>query len=254
MLFIKRIAKLYSQRNVFLWSALLTYLTVLNIVPFFYFVLFLLSHMPFVNRKIPYIKHTVVKIIPAYSNEILQYLNIFLSKISEMELLNAAIFSVSMLGLVLGFFKASKAILNIKEKTNPFKSLLFFVVNVILGGVAVSVAIALKIIIPLFLPHLGSLIYLKILPFIVWFLFLSFLFLPIKPKSTPLKKLFFVAFIITVAIFVLKLALTEYFSIFSYSKIYGMIAIVPSLLLWLFLLWNIILSGVMLLEDLGIEK
>ncbi len=254
MLFIqaKETFRVYKEKHVFLWSAFLTYLTMLNIVPFLYTVVFILSKVPFVKEKVPYIKSMIVKIIPAYSERILHYFDIFLKNLSSMELLNSIIFSLSMIGLILGFMKAINDILSSSKRFNILKDIFFFLLNLVAVAVIISIALALKIVIPYFAPHIADRAYVKILPFIIWFIMLSSLFYVSKPKEVKFKNVIVSAFITTINVFLLKFGMGIYFSIFSYNKIYGAVAIVPSVLLWLFLLWNVILLGAILEKTLKI--
>ncbi|WP_025209670.1 YhjD/YihY/BrkB family envelope integrity protein [Hippea sp. KM1] len=249
---IKEALRIYKERQVLLWSAFLTYLTVLNIVPFVYFSLFVLSHLPFVDKKIPYFKKAIVNIVPAYADKVSVYFDVFLSKLSSMELINSIIFSLSMMSLVLGFFKAIRYILQTRDKLNILKTFGFVLLGIIGVGVVITIAVALRIVIPLFMPKIADAAYVKLLPFLIWFIFLFALFYITKPKDLRFLNVLVASFITTVAVFLLKGALSAYFSVFSYNKVYGAVAIVPSLLLWLFLLWNVILFGVVLAKVLRI--
>ncbi len=231
----------YKTNNVILWSSFLTYLTVLNIVPFFYFLIFISSHIPFVKSKIPTIKSTIIDVVPAYSNELLEYFDIFLNNISHLELINLIIFSFSILSLIGAFFKFASSVYN--KKVGVFKLIFFFILALILSSVVISAIIAAKVIFPLFLPEFANMLYVKIFPLLVWFVFILSLFLIAKTKDISYLYVIIAAVITTLFIFLLKMLLSFYFSLFTYSKIYGAVAIIPTVLLWLFLFWNILLSG-----------
>ncbi|AEA33537.1 YhjD/YihY/BrkB family envelope integrity protein [Hippea maritima] len=249
---IKEALRIYKERQVLLWSAFLTYLTVLNIVPFVYFSIFVLSHLPFVSKKIPYFKGAIINIVPAYSAKVSLYFDTFLKSIASMELLNSIIFSLSMMSLVLGFFKAIRYILGVEKKINIFKTFGFVLLSIIAVGVIITIAVALRIVIPVFMPKIADAVYVRLLPFFIWFVFLFALFYITKPRELKFLNVIVASFVTTVGVFLLKAALAAYFSIFSYSKIYGAVAIVPSLLLWLFLLWNVILFGVVVAKVIKI--
>jgi membrane protein len=232
----------YKKENVVLWSAFLTYLTVLNIVPFFYFLIFISSRIPFIKSKIPTIKNTIIDVVPAYSKELLSYFDLFLKNISNLELINLAIFSVSIISLMSAFFKFTNLVY--KKKVNVIKLVSYFFLSLILSSVVISVVIAAGVVLPLFLPSFANALYVKILPIFVWFVFLFSLLYISKDKSTSNTHIALSALITTILIFLLKNLLGWYFGLFTYSKIYGAVAIVPTILLWLFLFWNILLSGV----------
>ena len=234
----------YKENNVILWSSFLTYLTVLNVVPFFYSLIFVSSHIPFIESKIPTIKSTIIEIVPAYSNELLKYFDMFLNNISHLELINLAIFSVSIFSLIGSFFRFANSVY--KNKIGIFKLVFFFLVALILASVVVSVVIAAKVILPLFLPEFANAFYVKIIPLILWFIFIFTMFLIAKNKNIPYIHIVASAFLTTLFIFFLKMLLGFYFGLFTYSKIYGAVAIIPTILLWLFLFWNILLSGLVL--------
>ncbi len=234
----------YSKNNVVLWSSFLTYLTVLNVVPFFYFLIFISSHIPFVESKIPTIKSSIIEIVPAYSDELLKYFDMFLNNISHLELINLAIFSISIFSLIGSFFKFANSVY--KNKVGILKLVFFFLIALILASVVVSVVIAAKVIMPMFLPELANAVYVKIVPLILWFVFIFTMFLIAKSKNIPYFHIVISAFLTTLFIFFLKMLLGFYFGLFTYSKIYGAVAIIPTILLWLFLFWNILLSGLVL--------
>ncbi len=247
---IKETVRLYKEKHVFLWSAFLTYLTVLNAVPFFYTAIFILSKVPFVKEKIPYIKSVLIKVVPAYAGRISHYIDIFLRNLSGMEFLNSVIFSLSMISLIFGFMKAINFILSSSKKFNIIIETFFFFLNLVAVGAAISVVIALEIIIPYFVPHIADYAYVEMVPFIIWFIMLFSLFYTSKPKEIKVVNALVAALITTINVFLLKAGMTVYFSFFSYNKIYGAVAIVPSVLLWLFLLWNVILFGAILEKTL----
>ncbi len=243
--FIKGFFFEYKHNEVILWSALLTYLTVLNSAPFFYFLVFIASHIPFVKSKIPYIKSTIVDVVPAYSHELLRYIDLFLVNISRLELINTVIFSLSMLSLVGAFFGFARRVY-LNKKLNLFKMFFLLISMLILTSVVISVLIAAKIVLPLFLPQVANMLYVKLFPLFVWFVVILSVFYLLKDRKTPFKYTLYASVITTLFIFLLKIALSVYFGMFTYSKIYGAVAIIPTILMWLFLFWNIVLSGVML--------
>ncbi len=242
--FLKQFAASYKEFNVILWSSFLTYLTMLNAVPFLYFLIFIASHIPFVKSKIPVMKRTIVEIVPAYSHELLNYFNLFLNNISKLELINTVIFSLSILSLISAFFGFAHKVYS--KKQNIAKIVFSLLIMLILSSFVISVMIAAKIVIPLLLPHIANLVFIKLFPLFVWFVVILSIFYIFKDKKIPLKYTVISSVITTLLIFILKIGLGIYFGMFTYSKIYGAVAIIPTILFWLFLLWNILLSGVML--------
>ncbi len=242
---IKTFISLYGEFNVILWSSFLTYLTMLNAVPFVYFLIFISSHIPFVKSKIPIIKKTIIDIVPAYSHELLHYFDLFLNNISQLELINTVIFSFSIISLIGAFFGFAHNIYPSKKK-NIIKIIFSLFAMLILTSFVISVMIAAKIVIPLFLPNIANMVYVKLFPLFVWFAVILSVFYLLKDKKIPFIYTLIASFITTLFVFILKIFLGMYFSMFTYSKIYGAVAIIPTILLWLFLLWNILLLGVML--------
>jgi len=235
---------IYKEKNIILRAAFLTYLTVLNITPFFYFILFITSKIPFIHSQIPKMKKIVMDIIPGYSNEILSYFDVFMKNISNLAMLNSIIFSLSIISLVLAFFTSVEAILSKNKKSNPFTVLIFMLLFILLASLTISIVITVNILIPIFIPNIVNRIYVQILPFLIWFIVLSILFYLSKTKEIKIKSTLISSFSTTILIFGLKIILGLYFHFFSYNKIYGAVSIIPSLLLWLFFFWNILLLGV----------
>ena len=116
----------------------------------------------------------------------------------------------------------------------------------ILTSIVISVMIAAKIVLPLLLPKVANMIYVEFFPLFVWFIVILSIFYLLKDKAIPFKYTILASFVTTLLIFILKISLTVYFGFFTYSKIYGAVAIIPTILFWLFLLWNILLSGVIM--------
>ncbi len=243
--FIRAFAASYKEYNVILWSSFLTYLTVLNAVPFFYFLIFIASHIPFVKSKIPVIKSTIIGVVPTYSHELLGYFDLFLKNISQLELINTLIFSVSIISLIGAFFGFAHSVYE-KKKRNIFKTVFLLIVMLILTSIVISVMIAAKIVLPLLLPKIANMVYVELFPLFVWFVVILSIFYLLKDKNIPFVYTIISSVVTTLFVFILKIALGFYFGMFTYSKIYGAVAIIPTILLWLFLLWNILLSGVML--------
>ncbi len=228
-----------------LWSSFLTYMTVLAAVPFFYFLISIASRLPFVKSKVPVIKSTIISIVPAYSDLLLKYFDLFLSNIARLQFVNLAVFSLSVLSL-LGAFLAFANEVYPERKKGIVSLVIFICFALILTVLAISVMVISKIVLPYLLPDIAGALYVRFFPVLVWFIVILLIFSLVKDRKTPFGYVAFSSLFTTMLIFILRFLLGIYFDLFRYSKIYGALAIVPTILLWLFLFWNVVLSGVIL--------
>jgi len=251
--FLKKFVRLYSQKEVMLWSAFLTYLTVLNIVPLMYALVFILSHIllhiPFMQFDVNSIQNALSNIIPSYSSIIVGYINLFLSKISGLEKINLIILMISSISLILTFIKSVRKVCDINSRVNIFKILILVIAMMIFMGISTTLVFIVNVIFKFFLTESIYNLFNAIVPFIVWLLIVFSLFYIML--NVKMKILLISSFITTILIFALKEILAIYFQFFVYNKIYGSISIIPALLFWLFLFWNVILTGFMLTKLLS---
>ncbi len=248
-LFLKEFIKLYSQKEIMLWSAFLTYLTVLNIVPLIYAFIFILSHIPFIQFKVNSVQDALSNIIPSYSDNIISYINLFLSKIGNLEKINLAILMVSSVSLILAFIKSVRKVCDIKSRTNILKIVIFVIVMMVFMVISTTLIFIVNVIFKFFLTASAYNLFTAAIPFIVWFsIIFSLFYIMLNVK---IKILLISSFITAILVFALKEILAIYFQFFIYNKIYGSISIIPALLFWLFLFWNVILIGFMLTKLLS---
>ena len=247
--FLKKFVRLYSQKEVMLWSAFLTYLTILNIVPLIYALIFILSHVPFVQFKVNSIQNALSSIIPSYSANIVGYINLFLSKIGGLEKINLTILMISSISLILTFIKSVRKVCDINSRVNILKIVIFVIAIMVFMGISTTLILIVNIIFKFFLTASVYNFFTAIVPFIIWFLLIFSLFYIML--NVKMKILLTSSFVTTILIFALKEILSIYFQFFIYNKIYGSISIIPALLFWLFLFWNVILMGFMLTKLLS---
>ena len=248
--FLKKFVRLYSQKEVMLWSAFLTYLTILNIVPLIYALIFILSHVPFIQFKVNSIQNALSSIIPSYSANIVGYINLFLSKIGGLEKINLTILMISSISLILTFIKSVRKVCDINSRVNILKIVIFVIAIMVFMGISTTLILIVNVIFKFFLTaSVYNYFFTAIVPFIVWFLLIFSLFYIML--NVKMKIMLISSFVTTILIFALKEILSIYFQFFIYNKIYGSISIIPALLFWLFLFWNVILIGFMLTKLLS---
>ena len=97
-----------------------------------------------------------------------------------------------------------------------------------------------------------------ILPHLPTLLCLMFAYVLVPNKKVRYKNAFYGALFASVAMFILRIGFGYFLELnVTYRTIYGALAAVPVLLIWMYLWWNVVLSGAILtaaLEDFGHKK
>ncbi|MEA1995756.1 MAG: YihY/virulence factor BrkB family protein [Campylobacterota bacterium] len=242
--FINKTFTLFKEKNIILWSAFLTYLTVLVIVPISYMFVFVSSRIPIVSNYFSQAKGLIINIIPTYSDQIFHYIDIFIKNVSKIGMFSTIFFVFMTFAFFNTFEKCVNSIWSVKEKRNLLKKFAVFLFIIISFIILPSLFIALNVLLPITLPEYPIKIHIKLLPFFIWWgtLFIGYQIIPnvkIHVFTNIISSL-----LVTVFLHILKSGFHIYLKFAFYNVIYGSLSILPVILIWLFLFWNIILFGV----------
>ncbi len=240
----KELVSSYTDKRILLWSAFLAYLSVLNMAPFMYFLILTATHIPFVHLKLNDMSKFLSEIMPKYSGAFDRYIHMFLSNTKNMELINTLILLAAAFSLAKAFLSCVDDIWGVEKRKNIVKEGIRVLISMFIFSLAISLTLVFSIVLPIFLPNIAYKLYQTFLPFLLWFTITTILFRISIRKSIKTKYLIVSSFTTTAMVFILKGMLAIYFKFFIYNKIYGSLSIVPTLLLWLFLFWNVILLGI----------
>ena len=98
----------------------------------------------------------------------------------------------------------------------------------------------------------------NILPHLPTLLCLMFAYVLVPNKKVRYKNAFYGALFASVAMFILRIGFSYFLALnVTYKTLYGALATVPMLLIWMYLWWNVVLSGAILtaaLEDFRHKK
>lgn len=241
---INKIFTLFKEKNIILWSAFLTYLTVLAIVPISYMFVFVSSRIPIVSNYFSQAKGLIINIIPTYSDQIFHYMDIFIKNVSKIGIFSTIFFVFVAFTFFNTFEKCVNSIWGVEEKRNLLKKFAIFLFIIISFIILPSLFIALNVLLPITLPEYPVKIHIKLLPFFIWWgtLFIGYQIVP-NVKMHVFTNIIS-SLLVTVFLHMLKSGFHIYLKLAFYNVIYGSLSILPVILIWLFLFWNIILFGV----------
>ncbi|MCD6133236.1 MAG: YihY family inner membrane protein [Deltaproteobacteria bacterium] len=244
--FINRIFTLFKEKNIILWSAFLTYLTALVVVPIGYILVFVSSRIPVVCNYFSQAKDFVVNIIPTYSDQIFHYVDMFIKNVSKIGIGSTVFFVFVCFAFFNTFEKCVNSIWSVEEKRNLLKKFAIFLFIIVSLIILPSIFIALNVLLPITLPEYPIKIHIKLLPFFIWWgtLFIGYQIVP-NVKMHVFTSLIS-SLLTTVFLHMLKSGFHIYLKFAFYNVVYGSLSILPVVLIWLFLFWNIILFGVVM--------
>jgi len=235
-------------------SAALTYITLLGFIPFLIFILNLLPLLPFLNFQSRLEDFIFKNFLPNSADQV----SIYISQIME----NRAAFNVvSFIAVLITSYSLFRVISDAFDRVllpdieyKPDKVNLFLrFFGTIIFGFIITLVLFSSTSIP-FLAGMLKVHFLKamltyIIPFVTQFLIILFLYLfmpTIKVKRSALLK----GALITTILWVLGKALFDYYilNLTNYNAVYGVLALIPIFLFWMYVNWVIILGGIVLVS------
>ncbi len=239
-------------------SASLTYITILSIVPFLSFLFLIAPDLPFLNLGDKFRAVVAKNFIPGSANAIMNFVDeLFMRKVG-FNIFNFVLLvgtSYSLFGVIQNTFDR---ILSLQRKFHhDFVTQLVKFFGTIIFGFLISLMLFSSSSIPvvsslLKLPVLQWM--LVIVPFFLQFLALIFLYMLIPSVRIKRSSLIRGAFWTTV-VWVLAKSLFDWYiyNLTNMEAIYGVMAVLPIFLMWIYLNWVIILAGVVLVSIIEAE-
>lgn len=253
-LWISRIIKENVPRE----SGSLAYVTILGFIPFITFILMLAPDLPFLNLKEKIADVVTKNFIPGSAEAVMEMIN---GMIARRMGLNIMVFIILLISSNLLFNNIRSTFDRILSTHAPNSSDIFSQFVKFFGTLVFGLIIIVLLFSSSSMPIISRLLKLPffiwlsyILPFLVQFFALYFLYMLMPSIKVKRKSLIMGAFWTTV-IWVLAKSLFDYYiyNLTSYQAVYGVIAALPIFLFWIYVNWIIILSGIVLVSVLDKE-
>jgi membrane protein len=243
-----------SQEKVLQLSATLTYITLLGFIPFLIFIFNLLPMLPFLNFQSRLEEVIFKNFLPSSADQV----SIYISQIMEQRVAFNIVSFIAMLITSYSLFKVISGAFDrvllpdVEFKQDAVNMVLRFFGTIIFGFI-ITLILFSSTSVPfisgmLKVPFLNALAT-YLIPFIAQFLIILFLYLfmpTIKVKRSALLK----GAIITTIFWILGKVLFDYYilNLTHYKAIYGVLALIPIFLFWMYVNWVIILGGIVLVS------
>lgn len=253
LLYLKTFYRRIMKEGVMKESASLTYITILSIVPFLSFLFLIAPDLPFLNLGDKLREVVAKNFIPGSANAIMNFVDeLFMRKVG-FNIFNFVLLIVTSYSLFNVIQNTFDRILSLQKKLHQdiiTQLVKFF--GTIIFGFLISLMLFSSSSIPLVsrllkLPLLQWM--LLIVPFFLQFLALVFLYMLIPSVRIRRSSLIRGAFWTTV-VWVLAKSLFDWYiyNLTNMEAVYGVMAVLPIFLMWIYLNWVIILAGVVLVS------
>jgi membrane protein len=243
-----------AQEKVLQVAATLTYITLLGFIPFLIFIFNLLPMLPFLNFQSRLEEVIFRNFLPSSADQV----SIYVGQIMEKRVAFNIVSFIAMLITSYSLFRVisdafDRVLLpEVEYKQDKMNMILRFFGTIIFGFI-ITLILFSSTSIPfisgiLQVPFLNALAT-YLIPFVAQFLIILFLYLfmpTIKVKRSALIK----GAIITTVLWILGKALFDYYitNLTHYKDIYGVLALIPIFLFWMYVNWVIILGGIVLVS------
>ncbi|MBN2829740.1 MAG: YihY family inner membrane protein [Candidatus Cloacimonetes bacterium] len=250
--------KLFWQRiiedKIFSEASALSYITFLGFVPFIMFIVIMLPDLPFFNFNEVLDKFLKNFFLPQSAETIAEFINQLLDKTTSFSFFNFILFIITSYSLFNGINTVFDRILKIKEEKSSdfiFNLLKFF--GTIFFGFLIILILFTAISAPFwsnftesqFIRQISTYFY----PILIEFLLIGFLYFFVPTGNIRLKSIIKSSLVTAFVWFTVKMGFDWYISNLTNIEVsYGVLASIPVFLLWVYINWFIILSGIVLIS------
>ncbi|NLH93462.1 MAG: YihY/virulence factor BrkB family protein [Candidatus Cloacimonetes bacterium] len=249
--FLKRWFRLIIRERVMREAGSLTYITILGFVPFVVFLLLIVPDLPFLNLQ--------EKVFNLISNNLMPTSALAVNNVIEGMLEGRAGFNIiNFVVMIISSYSLFRTIRDsfdriLKMEYHPKQDLLSQVIK-FLGTIILGVFILVVLISSSSLPLISRLLRMPMLrwltylvPFVLQFLLLVFLYMLMPSIKVQRMSLVRGAFWTALIWMVVKSGFDTYIlRMTSYQKFYGTLSALPIFLLWIYVNWLIVLSGIVM--------
>jgi len=256
--FFHYLRKRVKQEQLQVVAGYLSYVSLMSLVPLMVVALSVATAFPLFAD----IHHSVEQFVydnfvPTASDVVQQYLSSFVNNASKMSAVAISFLFVAALLLISVIDKTFNNIWQVTKKRRVITSFSMYWMILTLGPVLVGVSIAITSYI-VSLVSLGiedsfgiTSLFFQLLPLLSSMAAFMLLYMLVPNKTVPFKYAFVGALFAAILFEFAKKLFAAYLTAFpSYQAIYGALAIVPILFLWVYLSWLIVLGGAVITVSL----
>lgn len=254
-IFLKHFFQHFGAERIGREAGSLTYITILGFVPFVMFLVMLAPELPFLNLKEKIFVTISNNLMPTSALAVNDLIDDMLARRTGFNVFSFIILLISSYSLFRVIRNTFDRILKIKVEVKPdlFSQLVKFLGTIILGVLIMVILFSSTS-----LPLVSRLLKLPYLQWMVWgfpFLtqFVGLFFLYMLMPSIPIRRASLIrgAFWTTVIWVLVKSGFDFYIvRLTNFQAMYGVLAALPILLLWIYVNWIIILGGIVMVATI----
>ena len=250
-----QIMRLYAQRcqrdQVGMISGYLAYISLLSLVPLVAVAFSVLNAFPmFAGLRLDIEAFVYANVVPSRGDELQTYINGFVENIGQMTTVGVLFLVVVALMLMHNIDKTLNKIWRVQKRPRLMISLSIYWMILTLGPILLGASIAMTSYLAA-LTHLAdsytpilSTVFLTVAPYVVSLLAFFILYQLVPNTQVRYRYAFLGALFGSVLFEMLKKAFALYIHHFpTYQAIYGALALVPILFVWIYLCWMVVLLG-----------
>jgi len=256
--FFYHLLKRVHQEQLPVVAGYLSYVCLMSLVPLLVVMLSVMTAFPLFAELQQNIEQFVYhNFMPAAGDVVQQYLTGFVSNASKMSAVAVSFLFVVAFFLISAIDKTFNRIWRVTKQRRTITSLAMYWMVLTLGPVLVGASIALTSYF-VSLVSLGGYdilglfdLFLRALPLLSSIIAFVILYMAVPNKAVPFKFALIGAFIAALLFELAKKAFALYLTAFpSYQVIYGALATIPILFLWIYMSWLIVLLGALITVSL----
>lgn len=247
-----------KQEQLQVVAGYLSYVSLMSLVPLMVVALSVATAFPiFADIHNSVEQFVYNNFVPTASDVVQQYLSAFVENASKMSAVAISFLFVAALLLISSIDKTFNNIWQVTKKRRVITSFSMYWMILTLGPILVGASIAITSYI-VSLVTLGvddsfgiTNMFFRMLPLLSSMAAFILLYMLVPNKTVPFKYAFSGALVAAILFEFAKKIFAEYLTAFpSYQAIYGALAIVPILFLWVYLSWLIVLGGALITVSL----
>jgi membrane protein len=240
-----------QQDQITIIGGYLAYISLLSLVPFIAVMFSMLGMFPMFKQLKAQLEELIfANVIPTKGAEIQNYINEFISNTGGMTAVGILALIFVALLLIHNIDKTLNKIWRVKQRPRPIISFSIYWMILTLGPVLIGTSIAVTSYLATFshyaddyTPGISSVI-LWLIPYVMSLLAFFFLYLVVPNVKVRVRHALWGALLATVLFEFFKRGFALYVTEFpSYQAIYGALALVPILFVWVYLSWLVVLLG-----------
>ncbi|CUS47958.1 MAG: tRNA processing enzyme Rbn [Idiomarinaceae bacterium HL-53] len=252
--FVQFFSQRFAQEKINVTAGHLTYVSLLSLVPLLAVIFSMFAAFPMFESLRQSIQEAILaNLVPTSGQAIEGYLNRFVENANQMTAVGALFLFVVALLMISAIDKALNTIWRVQQRRRMIISLAVYWMVITLGPVLVGVSIAVS-------GYLFSLTALAddyvsgvrsgllgIVPILSMFVAFLLLYVTVPNKVVRVRHAWWGAALAAVLFELAKSGFEAYITYFpSYQLLYGAVAAIPILIVWIYLSWSIILLGAVL--------